>query len=132
MALQANKTSATTVTFTNPQEIVISHLDDSIKIGDGTQLFTGGQKTAAASLPVVIASNQPAVPVEAPAQATRIDEVSSSVTYIGTAVVGTTAAAASWQIQRLTVSGTETIIEYADGNATFDNVWSNRTSLSYS
>ena len=132
MALQANKTSATTVTFTNPQEIVISHLDDSIKIGDGTQLFTGGQKTAAASLPVVIASNQPAVPVEAPAQATRIDEVSSSVTYIGTAVVGTTAAAASWQIQRLTVSGTETIIEYADGYATFDNVWSNRTSLSYS
>lgn len=39
MSMVANKTSATTVTFSNPQEIVISHADDSIKIGDGTDLL---------------------------------------------------------------------------------------------
>lgn len=39
MSIQANKTSATTVTFASPQEIVVSHLDDSIKIGDGTDLL---------------------------------------------------------------------------------------------
>lgn len=163
MALQANKTSATTVTFTNPQEIVISHLDDSIKIGDGTQVFTGGQKTAAASLPVVLASDQSALPVNvaldaadgdsvkisdgtndvavntdgslnviSPTKATRLDEATSTVTYVGKAAVGTGAASASWQIYRLTLSGSETIIEYADGNDSFDNTWSNRASLTYS
>jgi hypothetical protein len=64
--------------------------------------------------------------------ATRVDDASSTVTYIGKAATGTAAATAAWQIQRSTISGTETIIEWADGNTLFDNQWSNRASLSYS
>jgi hypothetical protein len=62
---------------------------------------------------------------------TRVDEASGTVTYIGIASVGTLASEAKWQIYRMTISGTETIIEYADGNAEFDNVWNNRASLTY-
>lgn len=39
MSIIASKGNSANVTFTNPQEIVISHSDDSIKIGDGTDLL---------------------------------------------------------------------------------------------
>lgn len=39
MSIIASKGNSATVTFTNPQEIIISHADDSIKIGDGTDLL---------------------------------------------------------------------------------------------
>jgi hypothetical protein len=60
MSMIANKTSATTVTFSTPQEIAISHLDDSIKLGDGTQVFTGGTKAATASLPATLSTEDKA------------------------------------------------------------------------
>jgi len=65
-------------------------------------------------------------------EALRIDEASSTVTYIGYAAVGSKTSDAVWKIKRITKSGTETIIEYADGNSNYDNVWDNRTSLDYS
>lgn len=68
--------------------------------------------------------------VSAP-MATRLDEASETVTYIGTATIGTAASAASWRIKRLTISGTELITEWADSNEEFDNIWDNRTELSY-
>lgn len=64
--------------------------------------------------------------------ATKVDEISSTVTYVGKADPGTSGSAASWQIQRITVSGTITTIEFADGNSDFDNIWNNRASLTYS
>lgn len=64
--------------------------------------------------------------------AERIDAASATVTYIGEAVAGTLGSAASWRIQRITVSGDVTSVEWADGNANADNVWDNRASLSYS
>lgn len=39
MSIIASKGNSANVTFTNPQEIVISHADDSIKVGDGTDLL---------------------------------------------------------------------------------------------
>lgn len=62
----------------------------------------------------------------------RIDVASATVTYIGEAVVGTLGSASTWRIQRVTVSGAVTSIEWADGNANADNVWDDRASLSYS
>lgn len=67
--------------------------------------------------------------------ATRVDTASTpSVTYVGKALPGTATSAASWQIQKIDESGTPetTVITFADGNADFDNIWDNRTSLSYS
>lgn len=40
MPIIANNSEATTVSFSTPQEIVIDHADDSIKLGDGVDLVT--------------------------------------------------------------------------------------------
>lgn len=52
-------------------------------------------------------------------------------TYVGVAAIGTITSAASWQIKRLDeTTGLEML--WADGNDTFDNIWDNHVSLSYS
>ena len=66
------------------------------------------------------------------AKATRIDEVSSSLTYIGEAAVGTLESSPNWRISRITVSGSQTKIEYANGNTAWNSVWDDRASYSYS
>lgn len=53
--------------------------------------------------------------------------------YIGLASPGTATSAASWQIRKLTYSGTNvTELNFADGNLNFDNVWDDHATLSYS
>ena len=64
--------------------------------------------------------------------ATKIDESDSTTTYVGEAVVGTAGSSAKWRIKKMVKTGTVTEILWADGNANYDNVWDNRTSLSYS
>jgi hypothetical protein len=61
----------------------------------------------------------------------RIDDfTSTTVIYFGWASPGASTASAIWKITRFTIStGAE---ESADGNSTFDNIWDNRASLSYS
>ncbi len=66
------------------------------------------------------------------AKSTRIDEVSSSLTYIGEAAVGVSESDPKWRIFRITVSGTVTSIQYANGNTNWNSVWADRASLSYS
>lgn len=62
-----------------------------------------------------------------------IDEASSSVTYIGKSrTLGVDEGSAVWQIQKIELSGTVTKILWADGDGEFDNVWSDRASLTYS
>jgi hypothetical protein len=63
--------------------------------------------------------------------AVRIDEVSSTLSYVGKALTGSATSSAVWQVFKLdTTAGL--IITYADGNDLFDNIWDNRASLSYS
>lgn len=61
-----------------------------------------------------------------------VDEASATTTYIGEADPGTEGSAASWRIKRVSVSGSVTSIEWADGDTSFNNVWDNRATLSYS
>lgn len=63
--------------------------------------------------------------------ATRLDEASSTVTYVGKATTGSSTGSAVWQIQKLD-STSGLVITWADGDSSFDNVWNNRASLSYS
>ena len=63
--------------------------------------------------------------------AIRLDEISATVTYVGEAVIGTADGAAAWRIKRITTTGTVLDIKWADSNQLFDNVWDNRTSLTY-
>lgn len=101
--------------------------------GNPTDVGSGASSTGTQR--VILATDQPAVDVNAAfsaaTYATRIDEASATVTYIGKADPGTASSAASWQIQKVdTTSGT--VITFADGNSNFDNIWDNRASLSYS
>lgn len=64
--------------------------------------------------------------------ATRLDEASASVTYVGNANVGSLDADPVWQIKKITESGSITKIEFAEGEQTFDKVWDDRAALSYS
>ncbi len=66
-----------------------------------------------------------------PTTVTYIDEASASLTYIGTAKLGATTSSAVWQIRRIQKSSTVTAIQYADGDRRFNNIWDDRTSLSY-
>lgn len=66
------------------------------------------------------------------ALATRIDDTTTAdTTYIGKAPIGSATNAAVWQITKLATSS-GLIKTWADGDASFDNVWDNRASLSYS
>ena len=62
---------------------------------------------------------------------TRLDEASSTITYVGQASPGTATAAASWSIKRLD-STSGLVVLYAAGTASFNQVWDNRAALAYS
>lgn len=66
--------------------------------------------------------------------AVQVDEnTGSKLTYIGEAVPGSASSAAVWRIKRMDESGDpEIIITWADGDESFDNIYDNRASLSYS
>ena len=64
----------------------------------------------------------------------RIDYASSTINYYGHASPNSAQTAAVWRVKRETLDGQgrTTVIEFADGNASFDNVWADRATLSYS
>lgn len=64
--------------------------------------------------------------------AIRVDEATTTVTYVGKATIGVLTSAASWLIFRITTTTTLTTVEWADADSNFDNVWDDRASLTYS
>lgn len=58
----------------------------------------------------------------------RIDE-GATYTYFGYALPGTAESGELWRISRLTNASGNLL--FADGDASFDNVWANRASLAY-
>jgi len=59
----------------------------------------------------------------------------SDLIYVGEALPGSTTASASWRIKKIDLNaGTDSDIgiRYADGDSTFDNIWDNHLSLTYS
>lgn len=73
------------------------------------------------------------LPVSSSIIATRIDEASATISYIGKAPIGSLASEAVWQIFKMdTGTSPQTIITWADGDAEFNNIWDNRASLTYS
>jgi len=57
--------------------------------------------------------------------------VAGAVTYVAIALIGTLQATALWQAKRITVAAGTTVVEWADGNANFDNVATNLALLAY-
>jgi hypothetical protein len=64
--------------------------------------------------------------------ALRLDSVGGGVTYIGEASPSSAEGDAVWRIKRMDETGPDLDIVWADGNASFDNVWTDRAGLSYS
>lgn len=62
---------------------------------------------------------------------TNIDEASATVTYIGRASTKAATSEAQWQIVKIEISGNVTTMKYANGSYTFDQIWDNRASLTY-
>ena len=103
--------------------------------GSGTSF-----KTASGNLTYVETESDGSIPVTVvaggsaiPNYATKIDKTSTAnAIYIGNAVIGSSGASAVWQIKKLDTSTLALDKTWADGDDDFNNVWNNRTSLSYS
>ena len=65
------------------------------------------------------------------AQVIKIDNNADGNTYFGWSTPGASTAAPVWKIRRNSTSGTVQTFEWADGNVATDNIWDNRTSLTY-
>lgn len=73
-----------------------------------------------------------ALPTSSPSLAVRLDDTTTADTiYIGKAPIGSATNAAVWQISRLATSS-GLIKTWSDGDASYNNIWDNRASLSYS
>lgn len=57
---------------------------------------------------------------------------SGSITYVGSAAPGALTSDAVWRIKRLTESTAGLIVEFADGDDAYNNIWDNVTTLSFS
>lgn len=99
---------------------------ETIIAGSGISISDNGDGT------ITISSGEGSM-----AYATRIDQApdSTGLTYYkGEAAVGSATSDAVWRIQRITLSdiSDDVIIQWADGDSNFNNVWDNRASLTYS
>lgn len=68
----------------------------------------------------------------APIYATLVDDYSEdNITYVGRADTGSASSSAVWQIRKIdeSIGATTT---WADGDGSFNNIWDNRESLTYS
>lgn len=76
-------------------------------------------------------SYEPVTPAgsEAPL-ALKMDEASSTITYVGEAAAGSATSGAVWRIKRISTAA-GVAIEWADGDTDFNNVWDNRAALTY-
>lgn len=64
--------------------------------------------------------------------AVRVDQTDANTVYRGEASAGSAEGASSWRIQKLVISGEDVTITWASGNTTFDKIWTNRLSYTYS
>lgn len=60
-----------------------------------------------------------------------VDQVSSSLSYVGYAVFDAQEASAKWLIFRLQLTGTVTKKSFADTSLAYDKVWNDRATYTY-
>jgi hypothetical protein len=59
-------------------------------------------------------------------------DVDGVYTYVGEAQPGTGEGEAKWRIKRIEEIGDDFNILWADGDANFNNIWTDRTTFTYS
>ena len=95
-----------------------------IKTGSGAKIATDERMINGVPVQVQIITEQ--------SLKTRVDDAGAGITYIGYATPGTQSSAPNWQIKKMTETGDDIAIEWADGDDNFDNIWNNRLSIVYS
>jgi len=137
-----NTNGATDVDFVASPALSTQRLVDLISVYNrDTAAVTVTLKLAAAGTPYILWSGSipPGHRLEYTSEAgfrtssetsltVRVDE-GATYTYVGEATPGTAQAAAQWRIRRITNADTTTL--FADGNSNFDNIWNDRTTLTY-
>lgn len=74
-----------------------------------------------------------AIPEDDMVYSKRIDFVTDNELYRGEALVGTAETSSLWRIRKITIGVDGDVSElWANGNANFDKVWANRSTLNYS
>jgi len=109
--------SASSVTVT----VDIQETDDSILVYGNDGSTNRAIRTDALGRTVTVSTNY----------ALRLDDTSTpNVSYVGQADIGSATGSAVWQIKKIDET-TGLVITWADSNDSFDNIWNNRTSLTY-
>jgi hypothetical protein len=69
--------------------------------------------------------------VVSPDEALLLDDNGAGTIYVGTAVPGASPSAPVWKIKQILTTGADLRILWADGNSQYDNIWDDRSSLTY-
>lgn len=64
--------------------------------------------------------------------AMQYDYIDATTSYRGEAVPGSLTSDPLWRVQRITITGDDLVIEWADGSSDFTQIWDDRLSLTYS
>jgi len=109
----------------------------AVQISDGSVTATitdvSGKKSLDVNVTdITINKDNDSITTHAAQLTTRLDDTSTlSMTYVGEANIGSAESSAVWRIKRIDETSGIKIL-YADGDANFNNIWNNRTSLAYS
>lgn len=117
--------------FPDPDTAFITIKQDNVVVGTANSLNFSGTTSSINPIDSSEVNVQVTSGDTVPDYTTLIDDVGSGVTYIGYAVPGTATSAASWKIKKLIESGDDAQVLFANGAATFVNIWDNRASLGY-
>ena len=64
--------------------------------------------------------------------ALQYDYIDATTSYRGEAVPGSLTSDPLWRVQRITITGDDLVIGWADGSSDFTQIWDDRLSLTYS
>lgn len=139
-----NNSSITVDSLQLPSSLINNRLDTNIGAWLGSMAPTIGQKTAAVSIPVVIATDQTSIPIsnevtdnilsEIAAKTTKIqkryDMSDANSIYIGVSALGSLPDTLTWVIKKLSldIDGNPTHSQWSENNVK----WDDRASLTYS
>jgi hypothetical protein len=105
---------------------MIAQLDELIA---STDLQTGNITTIAEKATAIL--NELQDDISDKRLTVRLDQVNDNLFYVGKALIGSIDSDSTWQIVRYTQTGTILKSEYANGSEVFNQVWDDRTTLTY-
>ncbi len=115
-------------------DVEISSSQSSIAVGNpGNSNTLNVNSDGSIDVDVVLNSGTDSITTVPTNYIVQMDTSSSSTQYVGKAAPGTANSSAGWLIAQLSISSSGISVLYANGSGTsFNQIWNNRASLSYS